>query len=120
MFNKFNKTKNIKNKKSLIISITIIFIIITISTTTLLLIAVTNQNVTTNTKALEKEQKNYSYLMKDVNGKINIFEKNNTTPTIILEKPTIFLPEFDRKILSEGIYLSNKKELSNLIEDYDD
>lgn len=58
--------------------------------------------------------------MKEIDGKINIFQKNNTKPDLVLEKPTIFLPEFDRKILSDGIYVNTQKELNSLIEDYDD
>lgn len=108
-------------KQNLIYSIiSLIFTTITVSTIFSLIVAIKKYNVNHNTKIINNNQQPYKYLVKDIGGKINIFENNSTKPKMILEKPTIFLPEFDRKLLSNGIYINNTNELNNLIEDYSD
>ena len=73
---------------------------------------------------VEKNQhavnKGYKYLVKDVGGKINVFETGKNEPIEILDKPTNILPEYDQKLLKEGIYLENIEQLDRLLEDYDD
>ena len=73
---------------------------------------------------VEKNQpavnKGYRYLVKDVGGKVNVFENGKNEPTKILDKPTNILPEYDQKLLKEGIYLENIEQLDRLLEDYDD
>ncbi len=73
---------------------------------------------------VEKNQsavnKGYKYLVKEVGGKINVFENGKNEPIEILDKPTNILPEYDQKLLKEGIYLENIEQLDRLLEDYDD
>ncbi len=73
---------------------------------------------------VEKNQsavdKGYKYLVKEVGGKINVFETGKNQPIEILDKPTNILPEYDQKLLKEGIYLENIEQLDRLLEDYDD
>ncbi len=67
------------------------------------------------------EQKKFKFLVKSIDGHINIFDVSNlTTPKMILDKPTVFLPEYDQKILTKGLYINDDCELDSLIEDYDD
>lgn len=65
-------------------------------------------------------KENYEYLLKDVNGKINVFKKGVDKPIEILEKKTDILPPYDRDLLSQGIYLENIEQLNKILEDYDD
>lgn len=108
------------NKNSIYITIALLFVAITTSTLIFLIISIKKYEINTNSKIIKNDEKNYKYLAKDINGKINIFKNDNVNPEMILEKPTIFLPEFDRKMLANGIYLNNINELNSLMEDYDD
>lgn len=65
-------------------------------------------------------KQNYEYLLKDINGKINVFKKDVDTPINILDKRTDILPSYDRELLSQGIYLENIEQLNKILEDYDD
>ena len=64
--------------------------------------------------------KEYQYLVKDVNGKINVFESGREEPIDVLERQTNILPEYDQKLLKEGIYLENIEQLDKILEDYCD
>ena len=64
--------------------------------------------------------KEYQYLVKDINGEINIFQNGHEKPIDILEKRSNILPEYDQKLLKEGIYLENIEQLDKLLEDYCD
>ena len=110
----------LKKRNIVLIIISFILFIITASTLTTLILALKKHEINTKAKIITNNPKNYKYLMKDIDGKINIFQNNNTEPSMVLKKPTVFLPEFDRKILSNGIYINTTQELNNLIEDYDD
>ncbi len=65
-------------------------------------------------------KENYEYLLKDIDGKINVFKKGVNTPINVLEKRTDILPSYDRELLSQGIYLENIEQLNKILEDYDD
>lgn len=105
-------------------AITILFLMSTALSLTFLLFKVKPKNNYVSYCSLSKDKQNkqneYKYFIKTINGKINIFENNSTKPSIILEKPIIFLPKYDQKLLQDGIYINNINELANLIEDYDD
>ncbi len=58
------------------------------------------------------------YTIKDYNGKIAVFENNDTFPKSIYDSYTSVLPESDRKLLEDGIMVTNKSELQRIIEDY--
>lgn len=60
------------------------------------------------------------YTVKEYNGKIAVFESDNTEPLIVLDDPYIRdLPEKDRELLANGIVARNKAELNKILEDYD-
>ena len=56
------------------------------------------------------------YCLKDYNGKIGIYKNNSLVYT--LDVYVFTLPEEDKKLLTEGIEVSNKEELYDLIEIY--
>ncbi|MBR5246695.1 MAG: hypothetical protein IKV25_04905 [Clostridia bacterium] len=58
------------------------------------------------------------YTVKDFNGRIAVFENNNTYPQSIYDSYTSVLPEDDQKRLREGIVVSNTTDLQRIIEDY--
>lgn len=63
-----------------------------------------------------KDEINDIYCLKDYNGKIGIFKNDALVYT--LDVYIFTLPEEDKKLLSEGIEVSNKEELYDLIELY--
>lgn len=65
-------------------------------------------------------KENYEYMIKDIDGKINVFKKGTDNPINILDKKTDILPQYDRELLSQGIYLENIEQLNKILEDYDD
>jgi len=74
------------------------------------------QNTTQN---ISNAEKNYIYLIREYEGKIGVFTPNSNTPIKIIETNPNILPEYDQKMLKEGIYLYNETELQQLIEDFD-
>lgn len=77
---------------------------------------ITAQNTTQNISNAEKD---YMYLIREYEGKIGVFTQNSNTPIKIIETNPTLLPEYDQKMLEEGIYLYNETELRQLIEDFD-
>ena len=63
---------------------------------------------------------NYEFLVKDVDGYISVFENNKAKPVITLNRPSVFLPEYDRKMLVSGIGVYEIEDLKKLVEDYVD
>ena len=59
------------------------------------------------------------YLIREYEGKIGVFTQNSDTPIKIIETNPTLLPEYDQKMLKEGIYLYSETELRQLIEDFD-
>ncbi len=57
-----------------------------------------------------------SYILKEYNGKIGIFE--NEALIYTLDTYIFTLPEKDKKLLKDGIEVSTKEELYELIEEY--
>ena len=56
------------------------------------------------------------YILKDYNGKIGVFENDSLIYT--LDTYIFTLPEKDKKLLSEGICVSSKEELYQMLEEY--
>ncbi len=69
---------------------------------------------------ISNSKENYEYVLKDINGKINVFKRGTEAPIDILEKETSILPSYDRELLSQGIYIENIEQLNKILEDYDD
>ena len=111
----------IKSKKFFYPTLLIISTITTIYTLFFILF----NNKIQNTKEIfnsssSQEQKNYKYIVKNISGKINIFENGNSNPIGILDKEIDYLPEYDQKMLKQGIYIENFEQLNKILEDYDD
>ena len=64
----------------------------------------------------EVSQETAVYKIKEYNGKIGIFENDALIYT--LDVYLFTLPEKDKKLLSEGIQVSSKEELYEIIEEY--
>ena len=56
------------------------------------------------------------YILKEYNGKIGVYENNALIYT--LDTYVFTLPEMDKQLLRDGIVISDKNELLNLIEEY--
>jgi hypothetical protein len=57
-----------------------------------------------------------SYILREYNGKIGIFE--NEALIYTLDTYVFTLPENDKKLLKDGIVVSTKEELYELLEEY--
>ena len=64
------------------------------------------------------KKRNTQYTIKDYNGKVAVFENDNTYPQNVYDSYTSVLPENDQKRLREGIVVTNTAELQRIIEDY--
>ena len=71
-------------------------------------------------EAITEENENFKYLIKELEGKINVFQVGKEKPLITLEKEIEYLPEYDQKMLKNGIYVENLEKLNKVLEDYDD
>lgn len=112
-----NKKQFIQNYLGFIVLFLLIFAVMTVY---FLLISnkikkITYENseqVFENAEALEKT----TYTVKEYNGKIGIFE--NEALIYTLDTYVFTLPEYDKKLLSSGIFVSTKEELYEIIEEY--
>lgn len=59
-----------------------------------------------------------SYVVKDFNGNIAVFENGQNSPFKITDVPINSLPYADREILKKGIAVNSKNELNRILEDY--
>lgn len=62
------------------------------------------------------ENEKTNYILKEYNGKIGIFENDALIYT--LDTYVFTLPENDKKLLKDGITVSTKEELYELLEEY--
>lgn len=59
-----------------------------------------------------------SYIVKDFNGNIAIFDStDNDTPIKVIDINTSFLPKADQEMLLKGIKVKDQTELNTLLED---
>ena len=63
-------------------------------------------------------KKEEGYLLKDYEGRVSVFEKGKSKPSIVFDVFLDNLPDIDKLKLKEGIYAENYDELLTLIEDY--
>ena len=61
---------------------------------------------------------NRTYIIKNYEGKVACFEKDNTSPFIITDVYVINLPPLDREMLENGIETVGSRNLSRILEDY--
>ncbi len=59
-----------------------------------------------------------TYTLKEYNNNLGVFENDEINPTQIIEVDLTALPAYDQEILAQGIRVSSKKDLRQLIEDY--
>mgnify|MGYP004492632333 CR=1 FL=1 len=65
----------------------------------------------------ETPSNSLSYIIKDFNGNIAVFEDNSDTPFKVTEVCTNTLPKLDQERLKEGIVVNSQVELNTLLED---
>lgn len=81
-------------------------------------IPIINKNSTASSKTETAIPNNsLSYIVKDFNGNIAVFEQNSNTPFKITEVCTNTLPKVDQEKLIEGIVVNSQAELNTLLED---
>ena len=107
----------LKNKKKFFYSLLFIIFITTCSYTAFSIFSL--NNVKTQSENI-KEKEEFKYLIKEVEGRINIFKVGCKNPISILEKEIEYLPEYDKKMLKNGIYVENSEKLNKILEDYGD
>jgi hypothetical protein len=66
----------------------------------------------------EDTKSSLSYIVKEYNGKIAVFEEGKNKPFKVTDSSVSDLPEYDRKLLEEGIKATTKQELQRILEDY--
>ena len=76
-----------------------------------------NSNNSNNNYEIEKTTDN-TYEIKEYNGRVAVFSQNNSEPVKMTHIMTKELPEFDQKLLSNGIKIYSDSELRNILEDY--
>lgn len=112
---------NKSRKNFILFSIISVVILSTIFYTLFALIQTTKESINpVIDQKTSTPKENYEYMLKDINGKINVFKKGRENPIDILEKGTNILPPHDRELLSQGIYIENIEQLNKILEDYDD
>lgn len=79
-------------------------------------------NLNTSEKNSENSDKpteeEFEYILKEFNGKIAVFKKDESIPNYIFNVYINNLPQGDQKDLSKGIYVKDDMELNRLTEDY--
>lgn len=112
-----------KNKKILYLGLaTICPLIIGFTTLSMIFFNKNTKLKEIKTKEIEanEEKNNYEYVVKEIDGKIGVFENGKNVPIETLEKEVEYLPEYDKKILKDGIFVENNQELNKILEDYED
>lgn len=67
-----------------------------------------------------KNADNNSMVLKSYNGKVALYENDNTTPKNIYDIYIESLPQADRESLEVGIEINNNAELESLLQDFDE
>ncbi len=97
--------------------------ILTAISVCILSVSATKTEVSPKTPASPDNQinsQNEYYIVKESDGKIGVFYSDSTAPLYLLDGPYVRdLPEYDRKLLQQGIIAQNNAELLKILEDYD-
>ena len=67
----------------------------------------------------QTEQTEYKYVVKELCGKIAVFESGKDMPFETINTQIEYLPEYDQKILKDGIYIEDIEKLNKVLEDYE-
>lgn len=58
------------------------------------------------------------YLMKNHDGRLAVFQAQEQSPLLVFDIYVSTLPEYDQRLLQEGIPAEGEEQLTKLIEDY--
>lgn len=76
-----------------------------------------NKSSTASNTETEIPNNSLSYIVKDFNGNIAVFEENSDKPFKVTEVCTNTLPKIDQERLMDGIIVNSQLELNTLLED---
>lgn len=76
-----------------------------------------SQNLTNNIKT-SHQTNNPTYVIKNYDGKVSVFEKGKSIPLRVTDTLTSKLPQQDQEILQNGIEVNSQKDVSNILEDF--
>lgn len=102
-------------KHYIIISIVSILSLTAIVTNSINLLSHSEKTVTTENIS---EHEKATYTIRDYNGRIALFVRNNENPETVYDIFTDSLPEKDKENLRKGITVETEDEAKSLIEDY--
>ncbi len=86
--------------------------------TSLIAIPVINQKATdSNNDQVDTPNISLSYIVKDFNGNVAVFEADASAPFRVTEVSISTLPKADQERLQEGIAVADQAELNTLLED---
>ncbi|MBR1779287.1 MAG: BofC C-terminal domain-containing protein [Clostridia bacterium] len=110
-----------KIKKSLKFSI--IFLLFSLAFF-LIIFIISSKNIKNHQDESHKEyntpsENSLSYIVKDFNGNVAVFDMGSETPIQITEVHTNNLPTSDQKMLQQGIIVKSRSELHSILEDLD-
>lgn len=80
-------------------------------------IPIIKQNSTASNVETETPSNSLSYIVKDFNGNVAVFETDSDKPFKVTEVATNTLPKIDQERLMEGIVVNSQIELNTLLED---
>lgn len=84
---------------------------------TLVIVPILNKSSTVLSNESKVPDNSLSYIVKEFNGNIAVFEKGNENPFKVTEVSIYNLPKRDQELLKEGIEVPNQDELNILLED---
>ena len=121
MYKPIYTTKNnigeIMKKKSIIISLTV-FLVTLIALVSIY--AVCYSKVKSPNDNTPAKSKTTQYIVKEHDGKIAVFNNELKSPIYVLNSPLVRdLPNFDQKLLQDGIIADSNEKLLKILEDYD-
>lgn len=63
-------------------------------------------------------QEEDGYYIKEYKGRISVMKGDNEVPEMVFDISTKMLPDVDKQVLQEGIYVASYEELVKVLEDY--
>ena len=71
-----------------------------------------------NSRSTSAEETNYSYVIKEYEGRIGVYKTDEKNPFQVIDIPTYLLPPYDKLELQSGIPVKDVSELQEKLEDY--
>lgn len=93
-----------------------LFVLVCVITNSLI---IPNLHKNTKVSNIEKETTSniVTYIVKDFNGNIAVYESNSDKPFKVTDVPISSMPKADQEMLKSGIMVKGESELQSLLED---